>query len=61
VPEGLCGQLSPGGRLVTVVGAGPVGKATMFQSVNGEARGRVLCDAMAPVLPGFTKAPAFVF
>jgi protein-L-isoaspartate(D-aspartate) O-methyltransferase len=61
VPAGLCGQLSPGGRLVTVVDSGPVGKATLFQSVNGELRGRVLFDAMAPVLPGFVRAPAFVF
>jgi protein-L-isoaspartate(D-aspartate) O-methyltransferase len=61
VPEALCAQLSPGGRLVTVVGSGPVGKATLFQSVSGELRGRVLFDAMAPVLPGFTRAPAFVF
>jgi protein-L-isoaspartate(D-aspartate) O-methyltransferase len=44
-----------------VVGSGPVGKATLFQSVNGELGGRVLFDAMAPVLPGFARAPAFVF
>jgi protein-L-isoaspartate(D-aspartate) O-methyltransferase len=61
VPEGLGAQLAPRGRLVTVVGTGPVGKATMFQSVNGELQGRVLFDAMAPLLPGFDKAPAFVF
>jgi protein-L-isoaspartate(D-aspartate) O-methyltransferase len=61
VPEGLHAQLSARGRLVTVVGAGPVGKATLFQSVSGELSGRVLFDAMAPVLPGFTRAPAFVF
>jgi protein-L-isoaspartate(D-aspartate) O-methyltransferase len=61
VPEALGGQLSPGGRLVTVVSSRPVGKATLFQSVNGELGGRVLFDAMAPVLPGFARAPAFVF
>src|SRR5215470_13851579 len=45
VPEGLCGQLSPRGRLVTVVGAGPIGKAMLFQSVNGRLFGRELFDA----------------
>jgi protein-L-isoaspartate(D-aspartate) O-methyltransferase len=61
VPEGLFGQMSSHGRLVTVVVAGPVGKATLFQTVSGETGGRVLFDATAPVLPGFAKAPAFVF
>jgi protein-L-isoaspartate(D-aspartate) O-methyltransferase len=61
VPQRLCAQLSPRGRLVTVVSSGPVGKATLFQSVNGELGGRVLFDASAPVLPGFARAPAFVF
>ena len=61
VPQALCGQLSSRGRLVAVVGPGPIGKATLFQSVNGKLRGRVLFDANAPVLPGFSAAPAFVF
>jgi protein-L-isoaspartate(D-aspartate) O-methyltransferase len=61
VPESLFGQMSSRGRLVAVVAAGPVGKATLFQTVNGETGGRVLFDATAPVLPGFAKAPAFVF
>ena len=33
----------------------------LFQTVNGDTGGRVLFDATAPVLPGFAKAPAFVF
>jgi protein-L-isoaspartate(D-aspartate) O-methyltransferase len=61
VPDGLFTQLSPHGRLVTVVAAGPIGRATLFQTVGGETSGRVLFDASAPILPGFTKAPAFVF
>jgi protein-L-isoaspartate(D-aspartate) O-methyltransferase len=61
VPNRLCGQLSSGGRLVTVVGAGSIGKAKLFQPVNGNFRGRELFDANAPVLPGFSLAPAFVF
>jgi protein-L-isoaspartate(D-aspartate) O-methyltransferase len=61
VPEALCGQLAPQGRLVAVVAAGPIGKATLFQRVNGGASPRGLFDATAPLLPGFKKAPAFVF
>jgi len=60
VPEELCGQLSSRGRLVAIVGAGPVGKATLFRSGNG-IRGVELFDANAPLLPGFGLAPAFVF
>jgi protein-L-isoaspartate(D-aspartate) O-methyltransferase len=61
IPDVLFAQLAPHGRLVTVVAAGPIGKATLFQTVNGETSGRVLFDACAPLLPGFAKAPAFVF
>jgi protein-L-isoaspartate(D-aspartate) O-methyltransferase len=61
VPEELCGQLSSRGRLVAVVGPGPIGKATLFQPVNGKLSGRVLFDANAAALPGFNAAPAFVF
>jgi protein-L-isoaspartate(D-aspartate) O-methyltransferase len=60
-PQAMCGQLSPRGRLVAVVGLGPIGKATSFQCVNGKFSGRVLFDASAPVLPGFAATPAFVF
>jgi protein-L-isoaspartate(D-aspartate) O-methyltransferase len=60
-PDILYGQLGSAGRLVAVVTSGPVGKAMLFQSVNGEVSGRVLFDAQAPVLPGFKKTPAFVF
>ena len=61
VPEGLSGQLSSRGRLVAVMGLAPIGKATLFQSVDGRLSGRELFDANAPVLPGFRSAPAFVF
>jgi protein-L-isoaspartate(D-aspartate) O-methyltransferase len=62
VPAPLFDQLARRGRLATVMGAGPVGRAMLFQSDdNGEVSGRALCDATVPVLPGFKKAPAFVF
>jgi protein-L-isoaspartate(D-aspartate) O-methyltransferase len=73
MPDALFAQLSEGGRLVAVMyggagngqGEGPaqgrVGKATLFRSVRGEVGGRPLFDCAAPLLPGFKKAPAFVF
>jgi protein-L-isoaspartate(D-aspartate) O-methyltransferase len=61
VPDLLCGQLKAGGRLVAVVRAGPLGKAKLFQPVNGKFSGRELFDASAPELPGFSLAPTFVF
>jgi protein-L-isoaspartate(D-aspartate) O-methyltransferase len=73
MPDALFAQLSEGGRLVAVMyggaGGGPgegpiqgqVGKATLFRSIRGEVGGRPLFDCAAPLLPGFEKAPAFVF
>jgi protein-L-isoaspartate(D-aspartate) O-methyltransferase len=61
IPQALFDDLAPGGRLLAVVCAGPAGKATLFQPVNGEVGGRPLFDAMLPLLPDFRKAPAFVF
>ena len=69
LPDTLFGQLEEGGRLVAVMYSGPgggglegrVGKATLFRSVRGEVGGRPLFDSAAPLLPGFAKAPAFIF
>jgi protein-L-isoaspartate(D-aspartate) O-methyltransferase len=61
VPNRLCGQLSSRGRLVAVEMKGPVGKAKLYHAVNAKFSGRELFDACAPVLPGFSIAPAFVF
>jgi len=61
IPEVFFGQLASVGRLVAVVIAGMVGKGMLFRSERGQASGRALFDAMAPVLPGFKIAPTFVF
>jgi protein-L-isoaspartate(D-aspartate) O-methyltransferase len=73
MPDALFAQLSEGGRLVAVVYGGQgeaqidgqvegkVGKAMLFRSVRGEVGGRPLFDSTAPLLPGFSKARAFVF
>jgi protein-L-isoaspartate(D-aspartate) O-methyltransferase len=61
VPEGLCRQLSEGGRLVTVMSRAPTGRAMLYRWVGGEASGWPIFDAAAPLLPGFAKPPEFVF
>jgi protein-L-isoaspartate(D-aspartate) O-methyltransferase len=61
VPDSLLAQLKDGGRLVAVVGSGPMGKATIYRMTGGRATAQPLFDAAAPLLPGFEKAPAFVF
>jgi protein-L-isoaspartate(D-aspartate) O-methyltransferase len=60
-PQGLLAQLREGGRLVVVFGGGPDGKARVYRRDRGETGTRVLFDAAAPLLPSFTRAPAFVF
>jgi protein-L-isoaspartate(D-aspartate) O-methyltransferase len=61
VPHGLRGQLREGGRLVCVIGRGPASRAMLFRSLEGALSGMPLFDASAPLLPGFAKAPEFVF
>ena len=61
VPAALLTQLKDGGRLVAVIGSGPMGKATIFRKSGGHATGQTLFDATAPLLPGFAKPAAFVF
>jgi protein-L-isoaspartate(D-aspartate) O-methyltransferase len=61
VPAALLAQLKDGGRLVAVIGSGPMGKATIYRAAGGGATGQTLFDASAPLLPGFAKPAAFVF
>jgi protein-L-isoaspartate(D-aspartate) O-methyltransferase len=60
-PEGLLAQLDEGGRLLTIMGTGPDGKAMLFRKDRGEIGNRTLFDATAPALPAFRRKPAFVF
>ncbi len=61
VPHALLRQLNEGGRLVCVLGRGPASKGMLYRAVGGEPSGRPVFDATAPLLPGFSEAPAFVF
>ena len=60
VPTSLLDQLKNGGRLACVLGQGP-GKAMVYRMIEGEMSGRAVFDAASPMLPGFARAPAFVF
>lgn len=61
VPAALLAQLKDGGRLVGVIGSGPMGKATLYRASGSSVNGHTLFDATAPLLPGFAKPAAFVF
>lgn len=61
VPPQLLDQLKDGGRLVAIVGEGLVGRAAVWRR-DGSTFGRLdIFDAHAALLPGFQKAPEFVF
>jgi protein-L-isoaspartate(D-aspartate) O-methyltransferase len=61
-PQSLLDQLSPaGGRLVTVVGRVPIGRGTVYRRSGTHVSAHPEFDAVAPLLPGFSKPPAFVF
>jgi protein-L-isoaspartate(D-aspartate) O-methyltransferase len=60
-PKALLRQLKEGGCLVGVHAHGGAAKAVIYRAAGGEASGRPIFDATAPLLPGFAEPPAFVF
>jgi protein-L-isoaspartate(D-aspartate) O-methyltransferase len=60
-PVALFRQLKDGGRLVTVMGQTPNGRATLYRRDGADISGRPIFDAAAPTLPGFAAIPSFVF
>ena len=61
VPTALISQMTPGARLLCIMGAEAAGKAMLYRLFEGKLSGRAVFDAAAPMLPGFEKPPAFVF
>jgi protein-L-isoaspartate(D-aspartate) O-methyltransferase len=60
-PRGLFEQLGDGGRLVCIEGRDLAGRAMVYRLAAGVVSGRSVFDAAAPLLPGFSRPPAFVF
>lgn len=60
-PTALYQQLKLGGRLVGAFATGKPQRVTVITRSPGDFGARVLFDAAMPVLPGLTRAPAFVF
>ncbi|MGE3870204.1 MAG: protein-L-isoaspartate O-methyltransferase [Pseudorhodoplanes sp.] len=61
LPPALAGQVAEGGRLVAVQGRPPALQAMLYVCADRDLTGRPVFDAAAPALPGFQKAPEFVF
>jgi protein-L-isoaspartate(D-aspartate) O-methyltransferase len=60
-PDRLYRQLKEGGRLVGVFATTVPPRATIVTRSHDEFGNRALFDAVAPVLPGLERLPAFVF
>jgi len=61
IPEPLYRQLKNGGRLVGVFATTQPPRATIVTRSHDDFGNRALFDAVAPVLPGLERLPAFVF
>lgn len=61
VPAALLDQLKEGGRIAAVFMEGALGVCRIGYKVDGAVSWRFAFNAGAPVLPGFSKAPAFQF
>jgi protein-L-isoaspartate(D-aspartate) O-methyltransferase len=61
MPKQLCEQLAEGGRLVGIFATSQPQRAIMVMRSHGDFGNRALFDAVAPVLPGLERVPAFVF
>ena len=61
MPDGLYRQLKEGGRLLGVFATSLPSRAVILTRSHGDLGHRTLFDAVAPVLPGLERVPAFVF
>jgi protein-L-isoaspartate(D-aspartate) O-methyltransferase len=61
VPQRLAAQLAQNGRLVAIVGDSVPARIAVFTRTGNGLSGRELYDASICPLPGFERAPVFVF
>jgi len=59
VPPSLFAQLTDGGRLVAVLGAGRSGRVLVYRRFGDELVEQFIFDAAVPALPGFTVPKRF--
>ena len=60
-PGSLLAQLKDGGRLVCIASYRSAGRACLYVRTDAAFSECDAFEAQAPLLPGFTKAPGFVF
>jgi protein-L-isoaspartate(D-aspartate) O-methyltransferase len=60
-PEKLFSQLSPGGRMVAILGGETAAKAQLLTEIESHIQRVTAFDATAPLLPGFKCKQAFTF
>ncbi len=61
MPMAILDQLKDGGRLIAIVGDEMRGRCMQWRRIGEAFDNRWLFDATAPVLPGFSADPQFVF
>lgn len=61
VPDRLTRQIKEGGRLVAIVGDAAPGRLSVFVRAGNGLSGQAAYDAPLAPLPGFERAPQFVF
>jgi protein-L-isoaspartate(D-aspartate) O-methyltransferase len=60
-PASWLAALAPEGRLAVIESDGPLGRAMLYLKSRQATGGRPLFECGARLLPGFEKAPGFVF
>ena len=61
IPDALLAQLRDGGRIIAIFMTGALGEVRMGVKSAGAVTWRMAFNATAEVLPGFARAPGFVF
>jgi protein-L-isoaspartate(D-aspartate) O-methyltransferase len=61
MPQAILEQLKEGGRIAAAFMEGPLGEVRLGVKTHGIVSWHMEFNATAPVLPGFARAPSFVF
>ena len=61
IPVAITAQLKEGGRIIAPFMQGALGEVRMGVKTHGTVTWQMEFNATAPVLPGFARAPSFVF